>query len=105
MDLSEVNFTDNNFIEILTCSICQCIFEDPCRIECAHTYCRKCISDWMKNPKNTCPICRKKVNMKAIGQDKMAETIIKSLEVNCSNKGNFKVILRLYVVWSTRYLY
>lgn len=86
MNLDELNFTNNKFLEFLTCSICQTVFNDPYRIGCGHTFCNSCITQWMKSSKNTCPICRKKVVKTSMSRDKIAYNIINSLEVKCSNK-------------------
>jgi hypothetical protein len=34
--------------EILTCNICQEVYTDPATLQCEHTYCRKCLTDFTK---------------------------------------------------------
>lgn len=51
----------NNLIETeLQCCICSELFVEATTLNCSHTYCLKCIRDWMlKTKKNAeCPICR-----------------------------------------------
>lgn len=40
------------------CSICFDAFEQAVTTPCNHTFCAKCINDWLNNNQN-CPICRK----------------------------------------------
>ena len=37
-----------DFKEILTCNICQEVYTDPATLQCEHTYCRKCLTDFTK---------------------------------------------------------
>jgi hypothetical protein len=50
---------------ITNCSVCQ---ENPCDIytECKHTFCRSCISHWVENCSNTCPLCRKQIVLSSL---------------------------------------
>lgn len=50
--------------ESLECSICQDIFIDPVSLFCGHSYCMKCITDYLKQKPSTlktCPKCRFKI--------------------------------------------
>lgn len=48
----------------LKCSICAQPFEEPVSgNRCNHTFCKQCITTWLKNNK-TCPICRCPVSLK-----------------------------------------
>lgn len=76
---------ESEFIEILTCAICTCIFTNPTRLECSHTFCHSCITSWLKSNKS-CPHCRKKfTNNVKYGRDLIAESIINKLDVKCYN--------------------
>lgn len=79
-------FIKNEFLEILSCPICQNVFVDPKRISCGHTFCNLCIISWLKN-KNNCPLCRFKINKNGVSKDIIAEKIIHQLEVKCGFKG------------------
>ncbi|XP_045072403.1 E3 ubiquitin/ISG15 ligase TRIM25-like isoform X1 [Coregonus clupeaformis] len=48
----------------LTCSICFDIFTDPVTLTCGHSYCMKCLDDYLRgkaNGKKECPQCRGKI--------------------------------------------
>ncbi|XP_046325807.2 uncharacterized protein LOC124110440 [Haliotis rufescens] len=54
--------TDN----LLTCSICMDVFDDPCTLVCYHTFCRKCVVSYTETRPEAisaksllCPFCRK----------------------------------------------
>lgn len=49
--------------DILNCLICSDILFEPIVLECNHTFCKSCITEWMKQNKN-CPIDRTNVIMK-----------------------------------------
>merc|ERR1712142_645859 len=40
-----------------TCSICYEVMVEPSSIDCGHTFCAYCITNWMKK-KASCPLCR-----------------------------------------------
>ncbi|CAF3400127.1 unnamed protein product, partial [Rotaria sp. Silwood2] len=50
----------------LFCSICHAPFNDPCCTPCGDTFCRACITQWLKSPNNTCPLCRKSLSLNAL---------------------------------------
>jgi hypothetical protein len=66
----------------LFCTICQEVLDDPWRVKCGHTFCRKCIDEWIKKNSN-CPICREKCNVSEFSKDLIASSIIGDLEVTC----------------------
>ncbi|ESO82135.1 hypothetical protein LOTGIDRAFT_135199, partial [Lottia gigantea] len=49
------------------CSICLEIFQNPRLISCHHSFCFKCLDDFIrntsKNDKFNCPVCRKEVKV------------------------------------------
>jgi len=47
----------------LTCSICFEFYIKPITLNCSHTYCQYCISEWKKKKRSNqeCPICRKRI--------------------------------------------
>lgn len=51
--------------EITHCSVCQ---ENLCNIytECKHTFCGSCISQWVRNCYNTCPLCREPIVLSSL---------------------------------------
>jgi SNF2 family DNA or RNA helicase len=44
------------------CPICYDIYENPSALECTHTFCARCIVDWIKTNHNSCPECRHPIN-------------------------------------------
>lgn len=56
-----VDYLLKQIAECLECSICQDIFTDSVTLFCGHSYCMKCISEYMKRAPSTmknCPKCR-----------------------------------------------
>lgn len=66
----------------LYCSICQDVFSDPQRAPCGHSFCRKCITPWLKSSK-TCPEDRKPLNLSQLHHDFILENIIGDQMVAC----------------------
>uniref|UniRef100_UPI00398F691C nuclear factor 7, ovary-like n=1 Tax=Pristiophorus japonicus TaxID=55135 RepID=UPI00398F691C len=51
-----------NWTENLNCPICLDFFTDPVSLECAHNFCRSCITQcWEKKETNSCPECRAEI--------------------------------------------
>ena len=71
---------------ILICIICQEVLDDPRRIDCGHTFCNLCITQWLCKS-ICCPMCRQKVSKEGMSKDLIAFNIINDLEVTCSNSG------------------
>lgn len=48
---------------IFTCSICMEDLDitEKCKTNCEHEYCEKCIHDWFKKEKISCPTCRQEI--------------------------------------------
>ena len=70
--------------EILSCCICDEVFNNPMRLDCGHTFCFVCLKNWLKK-NDQCPNCRTKINYTFISRDLLAYNIIMSLEVCCNN--------------------
>ncbi len=34
--------------EFLTCSICTAVYDNPCTLQCGHSFCRKCVTKFIK---------------------------------------------------------
>jgi len=81
----ERNFLNSSEISRhLFCSICTEVFRDPTRLFCGHTFCRKCLSHWLKDH-HTCPFCRDEVDQQLMSKDHIASQLIQDLEVKCPN--------------------
>jgi hypothetical protein len=83
------HFVEKEKIEkCLICSICQDIFDEPYRITCGHTFCKKCLNDWEKKSRNElCPLCRNYYVKKYSGKDLIAQSLINESKVTCIYKG------------------
>lgn len=82
-------FVEKEKIEkYLTCSICQDIFDEPFRITCGHTFCKKCLNQWEKKSENdVCPLCREEYISNLSGKDLIAQSMINDSIVTCIYKG------------------
>ena len=49
--------------EITDCSICFENMKDNIKLKCDHIFCNRCIKKWLTEKSNTCPTCRKEVQM------------------------------------------
>ena len=65
--------------EEFLCVICQELFVKAHSLSCSHSYCEKCISDWMKGNKH-CPMCRKTIEGKPVPSIAMDNAISKLVE-------------------------
>ena len=85
----QIHFTEKEKLEkYLSCPICQEIFDEPTRITCGHTFCRKCIIQWEKKSHNyQCPLCRDEYDPAYSGKDLLAQNIINDAYVTCIYKG------------------
>lgn len=82
-------FVEKEKIEkYLTCSICQDIFDEPFRITCGHTFCKKCLNQWeKKSQSDLCPLCREQYISNFSGKDLIAQSMINDSIVTCIYKG------------------
>ena len=53
----------------LTCSLCLDFYMNPKSLPCLHTYCKRCIADYIQSRKKgqsfPCPLCKKKTKWTA----------------------------------------
>ncbi|XP_004596879.2 RING finger protein 151 [Ochotona princeps] len=66
------------------CSVCRGVLKRPVRLPCAHTFCKKCILQWLARQK-TCPCCRKEVKRRKLVHVNKLRRSIGRLEVKCKN--------------------
>lgn len=65
-----------------SCTICKELFFDATTLPCAHSFCEFCLRSWLKR-KRTCPVCRRKVRVKAFRSvvlDSAIERIVDSMD-------------------------
>jgi hypothetical protein len=61
----------------LTCSICYDDIETTVNIDsCDHIFCRDCITKWAREKTNTCPCCRRKINVIADADGKIIDYFV-----------------------------
>ena len=68
--------------EEFLCVICQELFVKAHSLSCSHSYCEKCINDWMKKGNKYCPMCRKAIEGKpvpSIAMDNAIDKLVKCL--------------------------
>ena len=73
---------DDNFI----CSVCYGVFRNPVLLDCDHSFCKVCISNWAAKSKD-CPQCRKtfsKDNFRPYFRPMQA--MLQRLEIKCENE-------------------
>ena len=73
---------DSNFV----CPICKDVFEDCVRTTCEHHFCCHCIGEWLEmDVSQTCPVCRKKIRVDDLEQDRLVCSVISNFKVKCIN--------------------
>ena len=65
-NITEVTLNDsfkNMFFNRLQCSICQEMLSKPLVINCGHSFCQKCLDQWIeqKGKNSNCPNCRSRI--------------------------------------------
>mmetsp|Transcript_16693 Transcript_16693/g.18903 ORF Transcript_16693/g.18903 Transcript_16693/m.18903 type:complete len:527 (-) Transcript_16693:2752-4332(-) len=58
----------------MTCSICTELFVRPTILSCGHTFCRKCISKWLRSSLK-CPLCRCSLTRLPVDSHSIDQTI------------------------------
>lgn len=81
IDINKLKFSENQLErivkEILRCSICYEIYQDPVNIKsCLHKFCKKCIEDYNRKIKKECAICRHPIETRRLmKEDKTIKSI------------------------------
>ncbi|XP_058588762.1 E3 ubiquitin-protein ligase TRIM38 isoform X1 [Neofelis nebulosa] len=88
--------------EEVTCAICLLLMAEPVSISCGHSYCRQCISDFLKNLHQeepsldvfSCPHCRAPFRMASVRPNKHLGNLIEAIkemdqEMSCEEHGEF----------------
>lgn len=85
----QIHFLEKEKLDkYLSCPICQEIFDEPTRITCGHTFCKKCLTQWEKKSHNyKCPLCREFYEPEYSGKDLLAQNMINDAHVTCIYKG------------------
>ena len=85
----QIHFLEKEKLEkYLTCPICQEILDEPTRITCGHTFCKKCITKWEKKSNDyICPLCRDYYEPAYSGKDLLAQDMLNDASITCIYKG------------------
>lgn len=77
----------NNIDEELRCQICFGVLQDPLQaLECEHTFCRICITEWRKNSA-TCPVDRNQLSGNQLKEiPRIVRNLINHLQIYCDFK-------------------
>lgn len=67
----------------IKCSICLEEINDLCKTSCNHSFCYECLNEWLSQNKNTCPMCRSKLE-RYIFKD----SITRIITINSPNSNN-----------------
>ena len=81
--------------KLITCSICleENIDNDElCKTNCNHIFCKKCLDDWFNKGKNTCPLCRDKIDFFEYKNEKNKIILIETKDNNI-NVNNIQQLL------------
>ncbi|XP_059827081.1 zinc-binding protein A33-like [Hypanus sabinus] len=63
----------------LSCAVCHDLFQDPVLIDCDHSFCRSCITQYWKSPGTAaCPICRRETSSKTLRPNRTLAGIVES---------------------------
>ncbi|XP_072115462.1 zinc-binding protein A33-like [Mobula birostris] len=63
----------------LSCAVCHNLFQDPVLIDCDHSFCRSCITQYWKRPGTAaCPICRRETSSKILRPNRTLAGIVES---------------------------
>ncbi|XP_072890295.1 nuclear factor 7, brain-like isoform X2 [Hemitrygon akajei] len=63
----------------LSCAVCHDLFQDPVLIDCDHSFCRSCITQYWKRPGTaSCPLCRRETSSKTLRPNRTLAGIVES---------------------------
>lgn len=75
----------------LLCGVCAGVFKKPLVTHCGHTYCQECLEYWLSAASHgdqTCPVCRRDVNLSKAAPVLALRGFIEGLSVECENAVN-----------------
>jgi hypothetical protein len=81
---------ESSILDDLICTICRAPFIEPVRTQCAHNFCRECISAFLqRSPRNTCPSCDQHLSMADLADEKMPIIVhqLNNLVIRCPHHG------------------
>ena len=72
-------------IDHMICSICMDVLENPKQAPCQHSFCNKCIREWLDNGNHTCPVDRQDLSIQDLNQPRLLQEILNKLTLRCKN--------------------
>ncbi|XP_072331827.1 zinc-binding protein A33-like [Scyliorhinus torazame] len=61
----------------LSCAVCHDVYKDPVLLDCDHSFCRSCITQyWEKADTTSCPICRKENSSRDLRPNRTLSNIV-----------------------------
>ncbi|KAJ1395383.1 hypothetical protein B484DRAFT_459038 [Ochromonadaceae sp. CCMP2298] len=76
-------FVDSRPPDLLKCSICMDTANDPVMCGNQHTFCRRCMSEWLRGANQSCPTCKVPVTAASLLKNRLAAEIIGQSKVRC----------------------
>lgn len=63
----------------LDCGICMGTYNNPHDTSCKHTFCKDCISAWIRRGNNTCPLCRGDVKLESLSENQEVKKAVEDI--------------------------
>ena len=87
----------HNIIDSLICSVCTDVVEDPVQTPCEHCFCRACITQWLQEGHNSCPVDREGLTLNSLKPlNRMTRQVLNKLNVYCKNYTEGCVLMTLF---------
>ncbi|XP_037090406.1 E3 ubiquitin-protein ligase NRDP1-like [Pollicipes pollicipes] len=79
-------FVSSDIDKDLICSICMCVLENPAETPCEHSFCERCIKEWLRF-RGRCPLDRVHINANQLYQpSRMLINQLGRLVISCDFK-------------------
>ncbi|XP_060706484.1 zinc-binding protein A33-like [Hemiscyllium ocellatum] len=63
----------------LSCAVCHDLYKDPVLLDCDHSFCRSCVTQyWEKADTACCPVCRKETSSRTLRSHRTLSNIVES---------------------------
>ncbi|XP_043540825.1 E3 ubiquitin-protein ligase TRIM52-like, partial [Chiloscyllium plagiosum] len=64
----------------LSCAVCHDLYKDPVLLDCDHSFCRSCVTQyWEKADTACCPVCRKETSSMSLRPNRTLSNIVETL--------------------------
>ena len=73
----------------LICTICNDVLKEPVQTPCEHCFCKTCITPWLQQGQNSCPVDRNPLTSYMLKTpNRMTMQLLNDLEIRCKNFTN-----------------